>query len=560
MMANRHIAGVDANDISARLSTLKAQQEERLAQRRAELYQLPYINLVTFPVDASVLGMVLRKRAEAAGTVLFFKKGNDVRVGVINPDRDSSKELIKELADKFGVKIQVHVISYRSLKVALSRYSIVAKRHALVKGEMTVSEQQLNSLGVGKALLGLSELGEKVTKVTPTELASIIMAGAINMGASDIHIEPMEEQTRMRYRIDGVLQDTATFGLEGWRQLLSRVKVLAGLKLNVHNVPQEGSFVLVIGDEKYDVRVSILPGGNGEYIALRLLGRKMGALRLTALGMKERDYEVVLNELKQSTGMVLAAGPTGSGKTTTIAACLVEVNEPELKIITLEDPIEYRIKGIDQTEIDTDAGYTFAVGLRTILRQDPDIIFVGEMRDVETAEAGVHAAMTGHLVFSTLHANDAPGVILRLLDIGVQPFVIAPALNLIIAQRLVRVVCAKCAEEYKVDKKLKEHLRDVMAGVASEVFDPAVLDKEMLFLRAKGCEECRGTGYKGRTGVFELLIVKDEVEELILRGADSNGIREAAIRQGMTTIVQDVHLKVFDRVTTVEEVKRVSEE
>lgn len=559
-MMKRYVAGADPGDISAQLSALKAQQEERLAQRRAELYRLPYINLVTFPIDASVLGLVPRKKAGAAGAVLFFKKGNDVRAGVVNPAQDSSNELIKELADKFGAEVQVYVISRRSLMVSLSRYSKMAKRHALIEGEMKVSKQQLNSLGVGKALLGLSELGDKVAKVTPTELASIIMAGAISMEASDIHIGPTEERARMRYRVDGVLQDVATFGLEGWRLLLSRIKVLARLKLNVHDVPQEGSFVLIIGDEKHDVRVSILPGGNGEYIVLRLLGRKMGALRLTDLGMKKQDYEIVLNELKQSTGMILSAGPTGSGKTTTIAACLAEVNKPELKIITLEDPVEYRIAGIDQTEIDRDAGYTFAVGLRTILRQDPDVIFVGEMRDVETAEAGIHAAMTGHLVFSTLHANDAPGVVLRLMNIGVQPFVIAPALDLVIAQRLVRAVCVKCAEEYKADKKMVEHLRDVMAGVASEVFNPAVFDKEMVFLRAKGCDECGGIGYKGRTGVFELLVIKGEVEELVLQGVDSNRIREAAIRRGMTTIAQDGYLKVFERVTTVEEVERISEE
>ncbi len=557
---NRRGEGVSAEDVSAHLSALKSQQEERLAQRRAEIYKLPYINLVAFPINADVLGLVPREKAEAAGAVLFFKKGNDVRVGVVNPTKESGKELIEELADRLGVKIQVHVISHRSLVVSLARYSKKMKRRAAVEGEIRVSGQQLDGLGLGKALLGLSELGDKVARVTPTRLASIIMAGAVNMGASDIHIEPTEDHARMRYRVDGVLQDVATFGLEGWRQLLSRVKVLAGLKLNVHNVPQEGSFVLVIGDEKYDVRVSILPGGNGEYIVFRLLGRKMGVLKLSSLGMKKQDYEVVLNELKQSSGMILSAGPTGSGKTTTIAACLAEVNKPELKIITLEDPVEYRIKGIDQTEIDRDAGYTFAVGLRTILRQDPDIIFVGEMRDMETAEAGIHAAMTGHLVFSTLHANNAPGVVLRLMNIGVQPFVIAPALDLIIAQRLVRVVCTKCAEEYKVDKRLVEHLRDVMAGVDSKSFDPSVFDKELVFLRAKGCEECKGTGYQGRTGVFELLVIKDEVEELILQGADSNMLREAAIRRGMTTIAQDAYLKVFDKITTVEEVERISEE
>jgi type II secretory ATPase GspE/PulE/Tfp pilus assembly ATPase PilB-like protein len=240
---------------------------------------------------------------------------------------------------------------------------------------------------------------------------------------------------------------------------------------------------------------------------------------------------------------------------------LRHVNKPALKIISLEDPIEYRIPGIEQTEVNVSAGYTFAVGLRSILRQDPDIIFVGEMRDAETAETSVHAAMTGHLVFSTIHANDAPGVVPRMFDIGIKPYVLAPALNLIISQRLVREVCKHCGEAYLVPKAVRQHIKKVLVGVAAAVFNPAVLDDpDLTFVRARGCTQCGGTGYRGRAGVFEVLAVTGEVEELILHSADSMKIRKAAIASGMTTIAQDAYLKVIDKITTVEEVKRVSEE
>lgn len=282
---------------------------------------------------------------------------------------------------------------------------------------------------------------------------------------------------------------------------------------------------------------------------------------MSDLGMKERDMEVVLEELKRSNGMILITGPTGSGKTTTLASFLRDVNTPELKIITLEDPIEYRIEGIEQTQVDVDAGYTFSKGLRSILRQDPDVIMVGEMRDTETAETAVHAALTGHLVFSTLHTNNAAGAIPRLVDMKVKPFVLGPALNMVIAQRLVRKVCMECAEKYTPTPEQREDMQEVMEGVRVEVFDPNILKKnDLVFLRAKGCEECGQTGYRGRVGVFEIFSVHGEMEELVLKGTDSQRIQEAALKQGMTTIAQDGYMKVIDQVTTMEEVERISEQ
>lgn len=548
-----------SGDVTAKLAALNIQQEERLARHRAETLRLPYIDLFAFPFEAGLLEIIPKEEAKVAGTVLFYKKGNDLRLGVVNPQVAPFKDLVKRVTERFGFEPQVYIISHHSLKTAIARYQRDEEYVSLATDTISITEEQLNQFE--EVLDSFEKLGQRISSVVPTELMSSIMAGAVKMRASDIHVEPRLKEARLRYRIDGVLQDVATFGLDGWKQLLSRVKVISDLKLNVHNVPQEGSFVMHVGETKYDIRVSVLPGGSGEYIVLRLLNRKEGVLSLDNLGMKERDRLVVGEALKESTGLILTAGPTGSGKTTTIVSCLGEVNRPELKIITLEDPIEYRIMGIEQTEIDLDSGYTFAVGLRSILRQDPDIIFVGEMRDNETVETSIHAAMTGHLVFSTIHSNDASGVILRLIGMGVMPYVLAPAIDLIIAQRLVRLVCKECAEEYKVDRKTKEHISDVMDGLSEQVFDRKILnDPNLKFMRPKGCSECGQTGYRGRIGVFEVMLVKGELEEAVLRGENALTIREVAHRQGMTTIRQDAYLKVINKKTSVEEVERISEE
>ncbi|MEX1997395.1 MAG: GspE/PulE family protein [Candidatus Andersenbacteria bacterium] len=546
-------------DIKARMVVLSGEQEERIARRRAETLNLPYISLQTFPTDADVLELIPRHLAEQAHAVLFHKQGKDVRVGVVNPSLPAFAKFRQAVTNTVGVEPQPYVISHRSLQVALSRYRREQRVEVTPQDEMRITSESLSAFT--KTIRDLHTLGQHITTLPPTEVLATVVSGAVKLGASDVHIEPKEKEARLRYRIDGVLQDITEFALPGWQLLLSRVKVLAKLKLNVHETPQDGSFVLRVGEATYDMRVSILPGDFGENIVMRILNRAAEAVRITDLGMKERDYAVVLRELRRSNGMILTTGPTGSGKTTSLASFLREVNTPELKIITLEDPIEYRLSGVEQTQVDTDAGYTFAKGLRAILRQDPDVIMVGEMRDTETAETAMHAALTGHLVFSTLHTNDAPGAIPRLIDMGIKPFIIAPAVNLVIAQRLVRVVCKKCAKKYTPDRAIREQIAAAMEGVRREIFDPQVVhDPKLKLVRAQGCDHCAQTGYKGRQGVFEIFTVTGAIEELVLKGADSNAIRDAAQRAGMTTIAQDAYLKVLDGITTVEEVERISEE
>ena len=560
-------------DLNAKLGALQADQQERLARHRADELGLAYINLTLYPIDPDVVELVPKKLATQAQAVLFYKQGKDVRLGAVNPTLPAFGEVQALVTKQLKVEPETLIISQRSLAVALSRYR-PERAPDLPRGEVAISAGAVADFETG--LAQLQELGQHITKLSPTELLEILVAGAVKAGASDLHVEPAETQARLRYRIDGVLQDIATFPRSGWRTLLSRVKVLASLKLNVRETPQDGSFVLRVDPstdstssqqassgqgQTYDIRVSVLPGGDGENIVLRILNRDTKVASVSDLGMKQRDYDVVTKELKASTGLILVTGPTGSGKTTTLASFLQTMSTPELKLITLEDPIEYRLPGVEQTQIDNAAGYTFAKGLRAILRQDPDVIMVGEIRDAETAETALHAALTGHLVFSTLHTNDAPGAIPRLLDLKVAPNILAPAINVIIAQRLVRKVCQQCATPYRPDAALLEHIADALAGVAAAVFDPVVLKQpDLQFMKAGQCQACNDTGYQGRIGIFEVVPIGGQVEELILASADGNAIRDAAQQDGMTTITQDGYLKVIEHITTVEEVERVTEE
>lgn len=546
-------------DLRAKLATLSGEQQERLARRRADELELPYISLTVFHIDPETLEAIPKQLAERAQAVMFYRQGRDMRIGIVNPLLAPAREFLMYVKEKFETEPAVYIISHRSFLSALARYRREQQRIEAPADELRVAAERVDS--IEDAIKNLQDLGAHITTLSPTELLTTIATGAVKVGASDIHIEPAQEGARLRYRIDGVLQDVTTFARSGWRLLLSRIKVMAELKLNIRDVPQDGSFVLTIGERRFDIRVSTLPGDTGENIVMRILDRDAEVVTIKDLGMKSSDEALVRVELKKSNGMILVTGPTGSGKTTSLAAFLHEVNDPQLKIITLENPIEYRIPGVEQTEIDDEAGYTFAKGLRAILRQDPDIVMVGEIRDEETAATAMHAALTGHLVFSTLHTNNAPDSVVRLIDLKVAPNVIAPALNVIVAQRLVRTVCRACAQPYVPTDSVREHIADVMQGVARSIFSPEILQKKNLqFVEAKGCSECNMSGYKGRVGIFEILPIKGEIEELVLRGANGNQLRDAALKGGMTTIAQDGYLKVIAHVTTIDEVSRVTEE
>ena len=394
--------------------------------------------------------------------------------------------------------------------------------------------------------------------MTVTEVLEIILAGALKIEASDVHFESEEDDTRLRLRVDGILQEITNLPSAVYNSILSRIKILSELKINVHDIPQDGRFSVDINNQEVEIRTSIVPGAYGENIVLRILNPDTISLKLEDLGLEDYSLEIIDKELKKPNGMIVNTGPTGSGKTTTLYAFIKKINNPGIKIITLENPIEYHIEGIEQTQIKPDEGYTFAVGLKSALRQDPDIILLGEIRDNETAETAIHSALTGHLVFTTLHTNDAAGAIPRLIDMKVNARLIPPALNLVIAQRLVRKICQNCAEKHKPDEKtlnsLKEELKTLPNNIKNKY---PKIDKSLVILKpGKGCKKCNN-GYKGRIAVMELFTIDNDMEKLINKSPSIIEIKETAIKKGMITMKQDGILKVLKKTTTLEEIERV---
>lgn len=391
-----------------------------------------------------------------------------------------------------------------------------------------------------------------------TDLVQIILAGAFYLDASDIHIEPEEKQAKLRLRIDGVLHDILYFDPILYKKLLSRIKLLSKLKLNVTTRPQDGRFSILIEKSSIEIRTSCIPAEYGESLVLRILNPER-AVTMEDLGLRKDMLEIFKEEVEKPNGMIICTGPTGSGKTTTLYAFLQKITNPKIKIITIEDPIEYHLKGVSQTQVDEARGYDFANGLRAIVRQDPDVILVGEIRDLETAKIAIQAALTGHLVLSTVHTNDAAGTIARFQALGEKLTNVAPALNIAIAQRLVRKVCNKCLKSKTISsedlKKIEKNLKNLPSNIKIPKLSP-----KMKIPHAQGCQDCNLTGYKGRIGIFETFIIDDEMERFILTSPSIVDMRERAIKKGMILMRQDGFLKVLKGVTTVEEVERVTAE
>jgi type IV pilus assembly protein PilB len=391
-----------------------------------------------------------------------------------------------------------------------------------------------------------------------TEVLETILGGAIVLGSSDVHIEPRENIVRLRIRIDGLLQNVLTFNVDAYQRILSRIKLLSGIKLNITDRPQDGRFSVLIEKNPIEIRASSLPAEYGESIVLRILNPK-SLIDMEALGLREDLLAILLKEIKMPNGMIVVTGPTGSGKTTTLYAFLRKVKRPEIKIITIEDPIEYHLEGISQTQVNPSKGYDFANGLQSIMRQDPDVILVGEIRDLETVKTALQAALTGHLVLTTLHTNDAAGTVARLVSLGAKLANIGPAINVAIAQRLVREVCKKCSKLKKVSNQDLEKLKMGLKEIPSQTKIPE-LNTSLEIPQAVGCKDCNGTGYKGRTGIFEAFFVDDEMEKFILKDPSIAALREKIRKRGMLSIKQDGLIKVLKGITTIEEVERVTGE
>lgn len=427
-------------------------------------------------------------------------------------------------------------------------------------GSVAVPQEIVDDL---KSVKNITSLGKKIGEYeieNTTSLLDVVLVGAINLGVSDIHIEPEKERAKLRMRVDGILQDTVFLGSNAYNHLLSRIKLLSKIKLNITDKPQDGRFTITINDLLVEIRTSSLPAEYGEAIVMRVLNPG-NFIKLESLGLRKDLYELLEKEIKRPNGMIVVTGPTGAGKTTTLYSFLLKIQTPEIKIITIEDPIEYHIKGISQTQAAPEKGYGFSEGLKSIVRQDPDVILVGEIRDLETAKIALQASLTGHLVLTTLHTNDAAGTIPRLVDLGAQSSSIAPALKIVVAQRLVRKVCEKCSilakpsaqELAEIIKNLKDISRDI-TGVKN-------LNKiKIAKTKEKGCPACNSTGYRGRIGLFEVFIIDAEIEKFILTNPPTSSIKEKMIKKGMITIYQSGLIEVALGKTTLEEVKKIVEE
>lgn len=413
-----------------------------------------------------------------------------------------------------------------------------------------------------KDILGVPTLKNKIEAAALKDvsfLLKILMSGAIILDSSDMHIEAIENGSILRIRIDGILQEVTSFDVQRHQRIVSRIKLLSGLKLNVEDKPQDGRFSIIVNKgeiaEEVEVRVSTLPTEYGETIVMRVLNPK-NLISLEDLGLRKDIYQIFTEQAQKPNGMIIVTGPTGSGKTTTLYAFLKKLSNPEIKVVTIEDPIEYHLDGISQTQVNPKKGYDFAAGLKSIVRQDPDAILVGEIRDLETASIALQAALTGHLVLSTLHTNDAAGTIARLQALGEKAVNIAPAINVAIAQRLVRKVCPKCGGLETISPELFEEIKKDLENMP-QGSDMPELKPDMKIAKIKGCEYCNFTGYKGRVGIFEALSIDDEIQDFILTSPSTSALEKIAIKKGMTTMKQDGLIKILKGVTTIEEVKRV---
>lgn len=445
---------------------------------------------------------------------------------------------------------------------------------AKITGEVKVSKAELGEI---KNITQYKEKVEEFLTAKVTEFLEAILGGAILLDSSDIHIEVEEERVKLRLRMDGILHDVMIFDFKIYKTLLSRIKLLSGIKINITDRPQDGRFTILMEETMVaetsshlpprpasqgsviEIRASTLPAEYGEAIVLRLLNPK-GLIEIEALGLRKDLVEIFKKEIKKPNGMIIVTGPTGSGKTTTLYAVLKRINSPEIKIITIEDPVEYHLEGLSQTQVDPKKGYSFASGLKSIMRQDPDVILIGEIRDLETAEIACQAALTGHLVFSTLHTNDAAGAIARLVDLGVRPISIAPALNMVVAQRLPRKVCQKCVKFISPSPTELKKIKEGLKGVNKEILPPVFSKPDLKIPKVQGCPECNSTGYRGRIGIYETFLVDDEMERFILKSPSIVDMKDLAIKKGMVLMHQDGLIKVLEGITTIEEIERVTGE
>lgn len=558
----------NTNKQELQLDELRAKEAEELAQVLASRHQIPYIDLSKTLINTDALRLIPEIEARKANIAAFRLMGKNLSLAITSPNRDETKTIIEELKNK-NFNISLYLASEPGLQNAWEKYEEVSKSSRARAGLIEISSESVLEFtekfktikDIELELAQESALAEKAGGISG--ILEIIMAGGLITEASDIHIEPEQDDIRLRYRLDGVLEDVSSFPTKIYNQVIARLKLVSGMKLNVKKSSQDGRFSIVLKNTEIEIRTSVIPSAYGESVVMRILNPESINVTFEKLGIESKLFEIFRREIHKPNGLILLTGPTGSGKTTTLYSFLKEVNSTESKIITIEDPIEYHLEGINQTQVNRQQGYTFLSGLRSALRQDPDIIMVGEIRDPETAKIAVQSSLTGHLVFSTLHTNNAQGAIPRLIDLGLNPKIITSALTLSVAQRLLRKLCENCKKEREIKPEEKDLIVKILDSIKKK--RPELIPEKWLNLEkdpavihdSVGCEKCHGTGFKGRKGVFEAIVMDDAVATTTITNPNEKEIKISALPQKILDMRQDGILKVLKGETTIEELGRV---
>lgn len=551
-----------------RLNELRKREEEELVKMLSSKYGVAYADLSAVPLEGDALHLITEAKAREAGLAPFQATGKKILVAVLAPERKETVLAISELQSRGFIPF-LYMVSKGSIERAWGRYKELSQSFETKAGILDISTDFLND--ISEKIKNIHDIRETVGEVMRkneghkiSSMFEIILAGAIAVDASDVHIEPEEGAVKIRFRLDGVLEAIMSLDFETYKLLNSRVKLISGLKLNVKDSAQDGRFSIKISGVEVEIRTSVLPGAYGESVVLRLLNPNSISVPFEQLGIDERLLKIIEREIKKPNGIILTTGPTGSGKTTTLYAILKKIYDPGTKVITIENPIEYHLSGITQTQVEDEKGYSFASGLRSVLRQDPDVIMVGEIRDSETATTAINAALTGHLVFSTLHTNNAAGTIPRLIDLGINPKIISSALNIALAQRLVRKLCEFCKKESVPNEKEVRVITSILERIKNEnklyALEEIGANKNGgKMWRPEGCPKCNGTGYKGRIGVHEGILTDENIEKIINENPSEREIKRAAEPQGLLDLAEDGMVKVLKGITSLEELERVVE-
>jgi type IV pilus assembly protein PilB len=523
---------------------------------KAKIYQLPVIEASGLEINKE-LSKEVSSEIINFYKILPFSKGEGIlKVAIIDPENVNALEALKFIASDLGLIPEKYLISYKDFKILSSSYRTLSTEVSRELEELP-QEAAKKDLQISESTGGL----DQITAEAPvTRVVAVIVKHAVETRSSDIHIEPFEDQIRLRFRVDGLLHTTLSLPKNLHSAIVTRVKILCDMKIDETRLAQDGRFSTKIADRKVDFRVSTFPTRNGEKVVMRILDPMVGDIRLEDLGLEGRSLDLVVENIAKPFGAILITGPTGSGKSTTLAAILRKINDESINIVTLEDPIEYYVQGVNQSQVHEEIGYTFANGLRHILRQDPDVIMVGEIRDGETASLATQASLTGHVVLSTLHTNDTIGVVPRLIDMGVEKYLLAPTLNLAIAQRLARKLCVSCKVEVEVNAAEEAMIKRALKQIPEETRSQFPQKNFTVYKAGEGCRECRGKAFKGRIGVFETLAMTDELEQIVLTDISESKLREEAKRQGMLTMFQDGIIKVLKGITSIQELLEVAQE